>query len=160
MNRKIIRHVQYAALPYRRNSNLDLEVLLVTSRETRRWVIPKGWRVQKLAPHKSAAHEAMEEAGLVGRIGKRSIGSYGYRKRLSTGSVIPCQVMVFALEFAKQLTSWPEKDQRRTKWFKPEAAAKAVKEPELRTIIRNLNSRLKMRKSTRGVTAFPGNSQR
>jgi 8-oxo-dGTP pyrophosphatase MutT (NUDIX family) len=142
MNRKIAPHVQYAALPYRRNPDLDLEVLLVTSRETRRWVIPKGWPVQKLAPHRSAAHEAMEEAGLVGRIGRRSIGSYGYRKRLSTGSVIPCQVMVFPLKVSKQLTTWPEKDQRRTKWFRPDAAAKAVKEPELRAIIRDLNSLL------------------
>jgi 8-oxo-dGTP pyrophosphatase MutT (NUDIX family) len=142
MNRKIAPHVQYAALPYRRNPNLDLEVLLVTSRETRRWVIPKGWPVQQLAPHRSAAHEAMEEAGLVGRIGRRSIGSYGYRKRLSTGSVIPCQVMVFPLKVSKQLTTWPEKDQRRTKWFRPDAAAKAVKEPELRAIIRDLNSLL------------------
>jgi 8-oxo-dGTP pyrophosphatase MutT (NUDIX family) len=154
MNRKISPHVQYAALPYRRNSNLDLEVLLVTSRETRRWVIPKGWRVQKLAPHKSAAREAMEEAGLVGTIGKRSIGSYRYGKRLSTGSVIPCQVMVFPLKVSKQLTSWLEKDQRRTKWFKPGAAAKAVKEPELRAIIRDLSSLLKARKSTRAASSL------
>ena len=142
MNRKIAPRVQYAALPYRRNSRLELEVMLVTSRETRRWVIPKGWPVQKLAPHRSAAHEAMEEAGLVGRIGTRSIGSYGYKKRLSTGSLVPCQVMVFPLKVSKQLASWPEKDQRRTKWFKPDAAAKAVKEPELRAIMRDLNSLL------------------
>jgi 8-oxo-dGTP pyrophosphatase MutT (NUDIX family) len=142
MNRKTTPYVQYAALPYRLASNLDLEVLLVTSRETRRWVIPKGWPVQKLTPHRSAAHEAMEEAGLVGRIGRRPIGTYRYRKRLSTGSVVPCQVMVFPLKVSKQLTSWPEKDQRRTKWFKPAAAAKAVKEPELRAIIKDLNSLL------------------
>jgi hypothetical protein len=84
----------------------------------------------------------MEEAGLVGRIGSRSIGSYGYRKRLSTGSLVPCQVMVFPLKVSQQLASWPEKHQRRTKWFKPDAAAKAVNEPELRAIIRNLNSLL------------------
>jgi 8-oxo-dGTP pyrophosphatase MutT (NUDIX family) len=142
MNRKTTPYVQYAALPYRLVSNLDLEVLLVTSRETRRWVIPKGWPVQKLTPHRSAAHEAMEEAGLVGRIGRRSIGTYRYRKRLSTGSVVPCQVTVFPLKVSKQLMSWPEKDQRRTKWFKRDAAAKAVKEPELRAIIKDLHSLL------------------
>ena len=140
MSGKTAQHAQYAALPYRRCSGL--EVLLVTSRETRRWVIPKGWLVQKLAPHESAAHEAMEEAGLIGRIRKRSIGSYGYRKRLGDGSIVSCQVMVFALDVKKQLPSWPEKDQRQTRWFKTEAAAKAVKEPELRAIIRKLNSLL------------------
>ena len=153
MKRKTAPHLQYAALPYRRHSNLELEVLLVTSRETRRWIIPKGWRVQKLAPHRSAAHEAMEEAGLVGRIGNRAIGSYGYGKRLSTGSVIPCRVMIFALRVSKQLASWPEQDQRRTKWFKPETAAKAVKEPELRAIIKNLDSLLKRRKSPRAASS-------
>jgi 8-oxo-dGTP pyrophosphatase MutT (NUDIX family) len=142
MSSKAARHVQYAALPYRRRSGLALEVMLVTSRETRRWVIPKGWPVQKLAPHESAAHEAMEEAGLHGTISKCPIGSYGYRKRLSSGSIVSCRVTVFALEVKKRLPSWPEKNQRQTKWFKAEAAAKAVKEPELRAIIRNLNSLL------------------
>jgi 8-oxo-dGTP pyrophosphatase MutT (NUDIX family) len=140
MSSKSARHVQYAALPYRRRSGLSLEVLLVTSRETRRWVIPKGWPVEKLAPHESAALEAMEEAGLLGGISKRPIGCYGYRKRLSTGSIVSCQVTVFALEVKKQLPSWPEKNQRRTRWFKADVAAKAVKEPELRAILRNLNS--------------------
>jgi 8-oxo-dGTP pyrophosphatase MutT (NUDIX family) len=153
MKRKTAPHVQYAALPYRRPANLELEVLLITSRETRRWIIPKGWRVQKLPPHRSAAHEAMEEAGLVGRIGKSSIGSYGYQKRLSTGSVIPCRVMVFALKVSKQLASWPEQDQRRTKWFKPETAAKAVEEPELRAIIKNLDLLLKKRRRTRAASS-------
>jgi 8-oxo-dGTP pyrophosphatase MutT (NUDIX family) len=73
-------------------------------------VIPKGWPVQKLAPHESAAHEALEEAGLVGKISKRSIGSYSYTKHLSNGSIIPCQVQVFGLNVKKQLPSWPEKD--------------------------------------------------
>ena len=67
--------VQYAALPWRRN-NSETEVMLVTSRGTGRWIIPKGWPMKRKAPHVAAAREALEEAGVVGQIGKDSIGSF------------------------------------------------------------------------------------
>jgi 8-oxo-dGTP pyrophosphatase MutT (NUDIX family) len=134
--------VQYAALPYRHRSDNALEVLLVTSRETHRWVIPKGWPVQNLAPHESAAREAVEEAGVIGQIGERAIGTYGYGKRLSDGSVLRCEVRIFALNVEKQLISWPEQRQRQTRWFQLPDAAAAVQEPELRAIIHRLNSLL------------------
>jgi 8-oxo-dGTP pyrophosphatase MutT (NUDIX family) len=133
--------VQYAALPYRRNNDQTLDVLLITSRETRRWVIPKGWPVDNLPPHESAAHEAMEEAGVIGSIRKKPIGSYPYEKRLSDGSTIRCCVRVFALNVEKQLTSWREQEQRRRKWFEAHEAGDAVEEPELRAIIRRLTAR-------------------
>ena len=133
---------QYAALPYRQAADGVIEVLLVTSRETSRWIIPKGWPAPGLAPHDSAAHEAMEEAGVLGRIRERSIGSYRYEKRLLDGSVVPCTVEVFAIEVEQQLDSWEEQGQRDSRWFELQTAASAVQEPELSAIIRELRALL------------------
>src|SRR6476619_2038868 len=76
------RRVQYAALPFRLNGKTRTEVMLVTSRETRRWIIPKGWPHKGKAPHDSAAREAFEEAGVVGAVGKRAVGSFPYQSTL------------------------------------------------------------------------------
>jgi 8-oxo-dGTP pyrophosphatase MutT (NUDIX family) len=130
---------QVAALPYRRRGREGLEVMLVTSRETRRWVIPKGWSGGRLKPHAAAEREAYEEAGLVGRIGKAAIGCYAYEKRLTSESSVTCTVDIFPLEVRRQLKRWPEKDQREGRWFTPEEAAKAVHEPDLADIIRRLD---------------------
>ncbi|HJZ42929.1 MAG TPA: NUDIX hydrolase [Hyphomicrobiaceae bacterium] len=138
MSRKPAPNLQYAALPYRQRADGVFEVMLITSRETRRWIIPKGWPVQLLAPHESAAREALEEGGLVGRIGEHSIGIFHYDKQLPDGSAVSCTVRVFALEVEQQLTSWPEQDWRSTRWFTLQEAAGAVKEPELRAIMENL----------------------
>ena len=72
--------LQYAALPYRRRG-AAIEVLLITSLGTKRWIIPKGWPIEGLKPPDSAAGEAMEEAGVVGVVGRESIGSFLYEKR-------------------------------------------------------------------------------
>jgi 8-oxo-dGTP pyrophosphatase MutT (NUDIX family) len=138
MNRKAAPNLQYAALPYRRRADGVIEVMLITSRETKRWVIPKGWPVEGLAPQDSAANEAMEESGLVGRIGERSIGFYHYMKLLDGMAAVRCRVEIFALEVEEQLTSWPEKDQRQTRWFELQEAADTVQEAELSAMIRNL----------------------
>jgi ADP-ribose pyrophosphatase YjhB (NUDIX family) len=130
---------QYAALPYRRRAD-NIEIMLVTSRDTGRWIIPKGWPTQGLTPRDSAACEAVEEGGLVGRITNQSIGLYHYDKRMDDGSTMRCAVEVFALQVEQQLTAWPEQDQRQTDWFTLEEAAEAVHEVELRTIIRNLGA--------------------
>jgi 8-oxo-dGTP pyrophosphatase MutT (NUDIX family) len=142
MNRGKAPHLQYAALPLRRRADATIEVMLITSRDTGRWLIPKGWPEPGLTPAEAAAREAREEGGLVGRIGERAIGRYHYDKRLAGGSALQCVVEVFALEVERQLTSWPEQDQRRTRWFGLEEAAAAVQEPELRDLIRELVSRL------------------
>ena len=138
MRRKLAPSLQYAALPYRRRAGGILDVMLITSRETGRWVIPKGWPVRGLGPSGSAAHEAKEEAGLAGRVGKRNIGLYRYEKRLADGSVLHVAVETFAFEVEKQSTSWPEQDQRRTQWFSLQEAADAVQEPELSAMILSL----------------------
>jgi 8-oxo-dGTP pyrophosphatase MutT (NUDIX family) len=130
--------VQYAALPYRRNGDARTEVMLVTSRETRRWVIPKGWPHKGRTPHRSAAREAYEEAGVVGRVHRDPLGSFSYEKRLPTGDTVVCKVDVFALEVRRQSREWPEKHEREVKWLSPGQAAKAVKEPTLAKIIRRL----------------------
>ena len=128
--------VQYAALPYRLRGTSGAEVMLVTSRETRRWIIPKGWPMKGRAPHTSAAREAREEAGVVGDVGKRPIGSYSYEKRLEGGDVVVCKVDVFPLEVKRQQKRWPEKGKREVRWLSPREAAKKVQEPVLRAIIR------------------------
>jgi 8-oxo-dGTP pyrophosphatase MutT (NUDIX family) len=134
--------LQYAALPWRRAPHGAVEVMLITSRDTGRWVIPKGWPVPGKSPCDSAALEAREEGGLVGPIGEAAIGRYGYDKRLPDGTAVACTVAVFALEVERQMESWPEQEQRRTQWFDLEAAAQAVDEDELRDIIRRLPERL------------------
>jgi 8-oxo-dGTP pyrophosphatase MutT (NUDIX family) len=137
MTRDLNSSLQYAALPYRRKAG-GLEVMLITSRETGRWVIPKGWPAPELAPGLSAAQEAMEESGLIGQVSEQPIGWYHYGKRLPDGSTVYCTVEVFALAVEKQMRTWPEKAERRTRWFKPEEAAGAVQEAELGAIIRDL----------------------
>lgn len=129
------RRVQYAALPYRLNGGAQPEVMLVTSRETRRWIIPKGWPQKGKTPHRSAAREAFEEAGVVGAVSKDPIGSFSYRKRLSKGRVVECEVRVFALEVKRQRKAWPEQREREVKWLSAKAAARTVREPTLSAII-------------------------
>lgn len=125
---------QYAALPWRQGSML--EILLITSRETQRWVIPKGWPMDGYSDSEAAAQEAYEEAGIRGKTASRSLGSYTYSKRIRSGGRTRCRVDVFAMEVNEVLDLWPEAHQRRRQWFSPEDAAAHVNEPELAQIIR------------------------
>ncbi|WP_407530393.1 NUDIX hydrolase [Methylobacterium oryzisoli] len=129
---------QVAALPVRQAEDGTLEVLLVTSRETRRWIAPKGWPMKGRKPHRAAAIEAREEAGVVGRISKTPAGYYTYNKRLADGGAVPCRVAVYLLIVTKHLDSWPEQGQRDVQWVSNEAAAMLVEEPELAALIRDL----------------------
>lgn len=128
---------QFAALPFRSSASGRVEVLLITSRGTRRWVIPKGWPIKGLSPEKSAATEAYEEAGVEGNVADRAIGSYRYRKRLRDGTAVTCEVDVFPLEVTGQRETWPEQGQRDMRWFDAEEAASLVHEPELARILRS-----------------------
>ncbi len=125
--------VQYAALPYGYADGL--RILLVTSRETGRWVIPKGWPMARKKAPAAAAREAMEEAGVTGRIHKTPLGAYHYIKRLKNGAGLACTVKVYPLEVARQLKRWPEQGQRTAHWFEPAEAARAVHEPDLAALI-------------------------
>ena len=135
------RRLQYGALPYRVSSGSRAEFMLVTSRETRRWVIPKGWPKKGKSPHRLAAREAFEEAGVTGAIGRRSVGSFSYEKRLKDGGLIECEVRVFPLQVKRQSKQWPEMQERRIKWLSASKAAEKVKEPMLGKIIRRLARR-------------------
>jgi 8-oxo-dGTP pyrophosphatase MutT (NUDIX family) len=126
---------QLAALPYRWTA-AGLEVALVTSRETGRWVIPKGWPMVGLTRWEAAAQEAREEAGRVGEIEQTPVGAYEYLKRRPTRGDILCQVDVFPLQVAREEADWPERPQRQRRWFAPAEAADAVDEPELKALIR------------------------
>lgn len=126
---------QVAALPYCIDSTGAVQVLLITSRETRRWIIPKGNRIRGLEPHQAAAHEAFEEGGISGIACPMSLGSYHYGKHRADGSTREASVDVFPLAFLTQFEDWPEQDQRQTKWFSLVEAAAVVDEPELKTII-------------------------
>lgn len=134
-SKTVASRVQYAALPYRVSTRARTEFMLITSRETRRWIIPKGWPQKGRTPHRSAAREGFEEADVVGKVAKRSIGKFSYEKRLKNGEVAVCKVRVFALEVQHQSSTWPEKKERRIQWLSARRAANAVKDPSLSEII-------------------------
>lgn len=139
------RKQQFAALPYVTKGD-RVEVCLITSRASGRWIIPKGWPQKGLAPHELAALEAFEEAGLIGRIGKRPIGRFCYVKRMGDGSGIKCEVGVYPLLVESQAADWPEKRQRKVTWVKQEKAAKYVAEDKLLEIILGFGPSLPKRK--------------
>lgn len=111
--------------------------MLVTSRRTRRWVLPKGNRMKGLAPHDAAAHEAYEEAGVEGAACPAALGSYRYRKLLNTGAALLVDVDVFPFAVTGELEDWPEREERERRWFPLVEAAKAVDEPDLRDLMRS-----------------------
>ena len=132
---------QYAALPYRIDEEGKLEILLITSRERRRWVIPKGNPIPSFVNYETAAREAFEEAGIEGGIATEPLGSFRYLKRRRSGLDVPALVTVYPMLVTRQAKRWPERGQRELRWFSPDAAAEAVEEPELKVIIASLNSR-------------------
>ncbi|MDB5594271.1 MAG: hydrolase [Hyphomicrobiales bacterium] len=146
--------VQYAALPFRAEPHP--EVLLVSSRETKRWVIPKGWPMKGRKPHAAAAQEALEEAGILGKIEKKPVGSYHYVKNLPNGAAILCRVDVFPMRVARQRKTWAEREQRITRWFPLEKAAEAVREPELADLIRGFDA---VHREEESSSSRPGTGQ-
>jgi uncharacterized protein len=127
-------NTQVGALPLRRAPDGTTQVLLVTSRETRRWVIPKGWPWPNLADHLAAAEEAWEEAGVRGIPIATLLGTFTYDKIKQSGPK-PLTVLVYALEVVDEFDAWPERSDRSRAWFTVAAAAAAVAEPELQKII-------------------------
>ena len=130
---------QVAALPYRIDGsvNNDVMILLVTSRDTGRWVLPKGNLMVGIAPHRAAAREAEEEAGVRGTIARKPLGRFPYRKWRSSKRFEMAKVDVFALKVGKELERWKERGQRERRWFSRDDAAGMVDEPELRILIRS-----------------------
>jgi 8-oxo-dGTP pyrophosphatase MutT (NUDIX family) len=126
--------MQYAALPWRVRDGA-LEILLITTLHTRRWIVPKGWPAEELSAQACAAREALEEAGVCGNAGGKSIGSFRYVKQRKSGEVVSCKVEVFALEVTAQRRAWLEKGARECRWCSAAEALTLVSEPGLRQII-------------------------
>jgi 8-oxo-dGTP pyrophosphatase MutT (NUDIX family) len=130
---------QYAALPYAVRDG-ELVVMLVTSRETRRWIIPKGWPEKHLQGHEVAELEAFEEAGLVGDASLTPFASFEYLKRINPAKERRCTVDVFALAVREELDEWPEKGQRERAWLTPQQAASRVSDAKLGELLLNFSS--------------------
>lgn len=127
---------QFAALPYRLVDD-TVEVLLITSRESRRWIIPKGWAKASKTPHALARLEAREEAGVEGSISPIPIGTYFYTKRLHFFARARCEVQVFALRVESESDAWPEQSERIRRWMTKGEAAGLVAEEGLADLIRS-----------------------
>jgi 8-oxo-dGTP pyrophosphatase MutT (NUDIX family) len=132
--------VQVAALPWRMSDKGDIEVLLVTSRGTGRWVLPKGWPEKREEPFEAAAREAGEEAGVDGAIAQRALGRFYYDKQLPSGMQWRCEVAVYPLEVDQIAEKWPERKKRTRRWFAPKDAARLVDEADLAEIINSFGA--------------------
>jgi 8-oxo-dGTP pyrophosphatase MutT (NUDIX family) len=150
--------LQYGVIPYRRAED-RIEIMLITSRKARRWIVPKGWPLGRKPSREVARLEALEEAGLEGAIGKDPFGSFHYNKRLKDGSVVRCRVDVFAFEVACQLKTWRERGERTRRWFDSQRAIKLVREQELKALIAAFVRSLENRdRSTLGGNARPASA--
>ncbi len=134
---KLRHRKQVAALPVMYDADGTLRVMLITSRETKRLIIPKGWPMRGRKDYRAAAIEAKEEAGLIGRVHRKPIGTYVYWKRRAERFDY-CRVKVYVLEVISQLLDWREKGQRRGIWLFVDDAADLVDDPGLVTLIRGL----------------------
>ncbi len=129
---------QFGALCYRLRDG-QVQVLLITSRGTGRWIIPKGWPMQGETPSGAAATEAYEEAGVEGRVSDTVLGVYSYTKSLPGQDNLPCVVAVFGLRVKRLLKDFPEAGQRDRKWVSQKKAAAMVANPELGQLIASFN---------------------
>jgi 8-oxo-dGTP pyrophosphatase MutT (NUDIX family) len=108
---------QVAALPWRLASDGELEFLLVTSRTSKHWLLPKGWPIPGKSGLESALQEAFEEAGIQAKGPDTPIGRYAFIKVLHDATELPCTMAVYAVGNVEELTEWPEQGQRDRMWF-------------------------------------------
>ncbi len=134
--------LQVAALPYRRGADGRFEVLLVTTRGTGRWMVPKGWPMIGKSHAEAAAQEAYEEAGVRGSAGPVELGRFDHEKTRFPDSSLQCTVAVFAMPVDQELARWPERGQRTRRWFSVKEAAQAVDSPTLAAIITAIDQRI------------------
>lgn len=127
---------QFGALPLRMDDEGRIEVMMVTSRETRRWIVPKGWPIKGLTGAQTAAREAAEEAGVIGVTGKRPVGAYMYDKRLKDGSSTRCYVELYPLWVVDDLQHWVEHAERDVEWLSVAEAAERAGDASLGELLR------------------------
>ncbi|WP_298680216.1 NUDIX hydrolase [uncultured Lentibacter sp.] len=132
---------QFAALCFRMRKG-EPEILLITSRTAQRWIVPKGWPMAQKTPAQAALQEAWEEAGVRGEAYERCLGLFSYTKAFEKGAPLPCVALVYPVLVRELAKSYPEKGQRRRKWFRPKKAASRVSEPELKKILKTFDPRL------------------
>jgi 8-oxo-dGTP pyrophosphatase MutT (NUDIX family) len=128
---------QYAALPLA-DTDGEIKVLLITSRDSGRWVLPKGWAEKGLSGPELAAKEAYEEAGVVGEVSANRVGAYFYTKRLPQNAAVECRVDVFTMTVERLLDEWPEQYERTRQWFTVRQATMAVEEAGLIALLLHL----------------------
>lgn len=134
--------IQCAALVYRRGRT-GIQILVITSREAKRWIIPKGWPMAGKTLTEAARIEAWEEAGLKNVIGDPiEIGTYRYEKYNSGGVPVPITVFIHAFETDQLEKKFPEKGQRKRKWVSPKRAQKILKNAEISAAIDRLIDRV------------------
>ncbi len=138
--------LQCGVLPFSITEDGEVRVMLVTTRRSRRWVIPKGWPMRNRTVADSAVREAYEEAGLLGSVvGDEPVGCYRYEKRRSARRAEIFEVSVFLFAVERQLAKWPEKAQRQTRWFDPAEASASVASAELADILDSATRQLAWR---------------
>lgn len=134
---------QFAAICHRKSAEGAIEVLLITTRETRRWSLPKGWAIKGLKPHEVAQREAWEEAGVVGKAKKKPFGRFTYVKTLKSGRKVASFVQVHLVGVERVEDAFPERGQREFAWRSPLEAATLVQEPELKHLLAGLDTRVR-----------------
>ena len=117
----------------------EVQVLLMTSRDTGRWIIPKGNIKPGASPSKAAVQEAFEEAGIKGTIvSSTPFGMYTYYKKVGSAEVRAAAVEVFLLQVKEQLKKWPEKGERKLAWVSAKKAVELVEEPGVVPLLHSL----------------------
>ena len=129
-------YTQSAVIPYRKRKG-KLEILTITSRKSKRWIVPKGVVERDLTAADSAAKEAWEEAGVIGTVYRKPLGKYSYKKWDDT-----CTVTVYAMVVESELKHWPEEDRTR-EWVSVKQAVDRVREKEMKAMINALPKLLK-----------------
>lgn len=129
---------QYGALPWRHGRNGEVEVMLITTRRTGRWILPRGWPVKGKTPAQTATQEAFEEAGVIGGVDPRPLGEYQYVKTLPDGSRQECLVTLFSLHVRGTLVQWPERNERKRRWHDLAQASKVAADHQLAELLATL----------------------
>lgn len=140
-SKKTDMRTQFGALCYRIKDG-HTQVLLITSRQSKRWILPKGWPEPGMTPARAALKEAWEEAGVEGKAHDMCLGLFSYNKVMERGGPLPCAVMVYPVRVSRLAQKWPEAGQRQRKWFKTRKASERVAEPELQRLLRDFDPRL------------------
>ncbi|NPU12724.1 NUDIX hydrolase [Bradyrhizobium sp. 83012] len=139
-----MKNKQFAALPFRIEAT-QLSILLITTRRKQRWSVPKGSPMLRKGPHRVAAIEAYEEAGLRGKIGRQSLGQFKHAKRKGKRKIL-CDVELYPLKVKKQHGRYPERGQRELVWLPAAEAARRVHRAKLRRLIESFASRYAKRR--------------